>query len=98
MVLELNVELHQFLQQRFPDTDVVCGDARELGDIVVKHRFAENAEIDAVISGSDSTVPVMSRMAYSRRSAGARSGPAPMIATPASRRQRWVVATSTTPQ
>ncbi|MEO8671600.1 MAG: methyltransferase domain-containing protein [Tahibacter sp.] len=51
MVLELNVELHQFLQNRFPDAKVICGDARELSDIVAKNQFAENAEVDAVISG-----------------------------------------------
>ena len=41
--------------------------------------------IEATISGIDSTVPVASRMAYSRRSAGARSPVWPMIAQPASR-------------
>ena len=39
--------------------------------------------IEATISGIDSTVPVASRSAYRRRSAGARSGVWPMIAQPA---------------
>jgi hypothetical protein len=41
--------------------------------------------IEATISGIDSTVPVASRIAYRRRSAGARSAVWPMIAQPASR-------------
>ena len=44
--------------------------------------------IDAVISGTQSTVAVTSRMAYRRRSAGAIRSLAPMIATPASRTTR----------
>src|SRR3954454_713386 len=40
--------------------------------------------IEATMSGSDSTVPVASRMAYRRRSAGARSPVWPTIAQPAS--------------
>jgi len=40
-------------------------------------------KIDAVMSGIDSTVPVTSRIAYRRRSAGARSAVCPMIAQPA---------------
>ena len=39
--------------------------------------------IEATISGIDSTVPVASRIAYSRRSAGARSAVWPTIAQPA---------------
>ena len=39
--------------------------------------------IEATISGSDSTVPVASRTAYSRRSAGASSAVCPTIAQPA---------------
>ena len=42
----------------------------------------------AVISGTDSTVAVTSRIAYSRRSAGATRALAPMIAQPASRSTR----------
>ena len=56
--------------------------------------------IDATISGIDSTVAVTSRMAYRRRSAGARSSVWPMIAQPAARtaarrrsRSGWVVVT-----
>ena len=41
--------------------------------------------IEATISGIDSTVPVASRIAYRRRSAGARSAVWPTIAQPASR-------------
>ncbi len=44
--------------------------------------------IEATISGIDSTVPVASRTAYSRRSAGARSAVWPTIAQPASRTTR----------
>ena len=40
--------------------------------------------IDATISGIDSTVPVASRIAYRRRSAGASSAVWPTIAQPAS--------------
>ena len=40
--------------------------------------------IEATISGIDSTVPVASRIAYSRRSAGASSAVWPTIAQPAS--------------
>ena len=39
--------------------------------------------IDATISGIDSTVPVASRIAYSRRSAGASVAVCPTIAHPA---------------
>ncbi len=40
--------------------------------------------IELAISGIDSTVPVTSRSAYSRRSAGARPGPAAQITQPTS--------------
>ncbi len=38
--------------------------------------------IELAISGIDSTVAVMSRSAYSRRSAGSSSGPAAMMTPP----------------
>ena len=46
--------------------------------------------IDATISEIDSTVPVASRVAYRRRSAGARSAVWPTIAQPTSRTTRLI--------
>ena len=43
----------------------------------------QNFAAQAVMSGIDSTVPVASRIAYSRRSAGASCAVWPMIAQPA---------------
>lgn len=51
MVVELNAELHAFLQQRFPQTRVVCGDARQLPSLVEQHRFAADGQVDAIVSG-----------------------------------------------
>ena len=51
-------------------------------------------KMDEVMSGMLSTVAVTSRMAYRRRSAGARSAVAPMIAQPTSRTTRRKVALS----
>ena len=50
--------------------------------------------IEATISGSDSTVPVASRIAYRRRSAGATSAVWPTIAQPTSSTTRWSRSTS----
>lgn len=50
LVLELNEELHQHLQKRFPDVHVVCGDAREIFDFAKPLGFTEN-KADAVVSG-----------------------------------------------
>lgn len=51
MVVELNEALYQLLKQRFPDTKVACGDARQLAELVRRENFAEAGDIDAVISG-----------------------------------------------
>lgn len=51
LVLELNEDLHQHLSQRFADARIVCGDARELPDIVERCGFAEHGPVDAVLSG-----------------------------------------------
>jgi len=51
MVVELNEELHRLLERRFPEVQVVRGDARELGDLVRDHGFTESAPVDAVVSG-----------------------------------------------
>jgi phospholipid N-methyltransferase len=51
LVLELNQTLHQHLQQRFPDTRVVCADARDLARIVKQTGFDDDGPVDAVVSG-----------------------------------------------
>ena len=51
LVLELNEDLHQHLSERFADARVVCGDARELPQIVARCGFAEDGPVDAVLSG-----------------------------------------------
>lgn len=51
MVLELNNELHDHLQRRFPQARVVQGDARELARLAADSRYAERGPADAVISG-----------------------------------------------
>jgi phosphatidylethanolamine/phosphatidyl-N-methylethanolamine N-methyltransferase len=51
LVLELNEALYQHLRTRFPDTHVVCGDARELKSIASADGFLEQGLADAVISG-----------------------------------------------
>lgn len=50
LVLELNEELHQHLQKRFPEAHVVCGDAREIFNLAEPLGFAEN-KADAIVSG-----------------------------------------------
>lgn len=50
-VLELNEELHQRLKQRFPDSRVVCGDARDLPTLVARSGYADGGPADAIISG-----------------------------------------------
>ena len=52
--------------------------------------------IEATISGIDSTVPVASRTAYRRRSAGARSAVWPTIAQPVSRTTRLITSVAGT--
>lgn len=51
MVVELNEQLHQFLEQRFPGVSVVHGDACQLRTIVDERQFAEQGPVDAVVSG-----------------------------------------------
>ncbi|HNV82931.1 MAG TPA: methyltransferase domain-containing protein [Arenimonas sp.] len=50
LVLELNEELHQHLQKRFPEAHVVCGDAREIFNLAKPLGFAEKKS-DAIVSG-----------------------------------------------
>jgi phosphatidylethanolamine/phosphatidyl-N-methylethanolamine N-methyltransferase len=51
LVLEINEELHHHLQHLFPESHVVCGDARDLGDIAGRSGYATGGPADAVISG-----------------------------------------------
>ena len=51
LVVELNEELYRLLQNRFPDTKVVCGDARELENIVEQENFGKEEGVDAILSG-----------------------------------------------
>ncbi|HMB57086.1 MAG TPA: hypothetical protein VKM35_07735 [Arenimonas sp.] len=51
LVLELNEELHQHLQRRFPGMAIVCGDAGNLRAIAEEQGFSGEARADAVISG-----------------------------------------------
>jgi len=50
LVLELNEELHQHLQKRFPEAHVVCGDAREIFNLAKPLGFA-GKKSDAIVSG-----------------------------------------------
>jgi phospholipid N-methyltransferase len=51
LVLELNEDLHQHLAERFADALIVCGDARELPDIVERSGYAKRGPASAVLSG-----------------------------------------------
>lgn len=51
LVVELNEELHKFLQNRFPEVSVVCGDACKLPELVKEIAFDADGGIDAVVSG-----------------------------------------------
>ncbi|KFN41218.1 class I SAM-dependent methyltransferase [Arenimonas oryziterrae] len=51
LVLELNEELHQHLQRRFPGIAIVCGDAGNLRAIAADNGFADDTRADAIISG-----------------------------------------------
>ena len=51
LVVELNAELHQLLKAQFPGVQVVCGDARELGEIIDRQHFADQGGVDAILSG-----------------------------------------------
>ena len=48
-LVELNAELHDELQQSFPDSTVVCGDARELQNLLSNSGFGAG-NVDAVVS------------------------------------------------
>ena len=50
LVLEWNEELHKHLQKRFPEANVVCGDAREIFNLAKPLDFAEHKS-DAIVSG-----------------------------------------------
>jgi phosphatidylethanolamine/phosphatidyl-N-methylethanolamine N-methyltransferase len=51
LVVELNEELHRLLQDQFPGVKVVCGDARELHDIIERESFGKEEGVDAILSG-----------------------------------------------
>lgn len=51
LLVELNRELCQYLRRRFPGSQVVNGDARDLARIVADAHFAEVSGVDAVMSG-----------------------------------------------
>ena len=51
LVLELNEDLHQHLQKRFPQVQVACADARQLVEVATPRGFGPEAPVDAVISG-----------------------------------------------
>lgn len=51
LVIELNEELHQHLQRRFPEAHVLCADARTLPQIAAPLGFTRETPADAIISG-----------------------------------------------
>jgi phosphatidylethanolamine/phosphatidyl-N-methylethanolamine N-methyltransferase len=51
LVFELNETLHEHLQQRFPETIIVCEDARNIVRVLHDHQFAEPGGVDGIISG-----------------------------------------------
>lgn len=51
LVVELNEELARLLQQQFPQSPIVNGDACDLAGIVARHGFVDAGGVDAVISG-----------------------------------------------
>lgn len=51
LVLELNEELHQHLQRRFPGMAIVCGDASNLRELAADRGFAGETGADAIVSG-----------------------------------------------
>lgn len=71
LVIELNDELHRYLQRRFPEVTVLRGDARELDALVHQSGFADDGPVDAIISGlgllsmSRSTQRAILRSAFS---------------------------------
>ena len=51
LVLELNEELHQHLQRRFPGMAIVLGDASNLRELAADRGFAGDDRADAIVSG-----------------------------------------------
>lgn len=51
LVLELNEELHQHLQRRFPGMAIVLGDASNLRELAADRGFAGENRADAIVSG-----------------------------------------------
>jgi phospholipid N-methyltransferase len=51
LVVELNDELARLLQQQFPHSLVVNGDACDLSGIVARSGFVDTGSVDAVVSG-----------------------------------------------
>jgi phosphatidylethanolamine/phosphatidyl-N-methylethanolamine N-methyltransferase len=51
LVLELNQELHHFLQRRFPAVRMACADARDLFGVADRTGFLDHGPVDAVVSG-----------------------------------------------
>jgi phosphatidylethanolamine/phosphatidyl-N-methylethanolamine N-methyltransferase len=49
-LVELSDELHDELQQHFPQSAVVCGDARELQQLLQAHPGFRDGRVDAVVS------------------------------------------------
>jgi phosphatidylethanolamine/phosphatidyl-N-methylethanolamine N-methyltransferase len=51
VVVERNPELHDLLASRFPEVEIVEGDALELVEVVRRSHRAEVGSVDAVVSG-----------------------------------------------
>ena len=51
LVVELNEELHQHLQARFPDVQIELGNATQLVSIARSAGFLDDGKVDAIISG-----------------------------------------------
>lgn len=51
LVLELNRNLHQKLQQQFPQARVVAGDAQYTYELAEQEGFLQPGHVDAVVSG-----------------------------------------------
>ncbi len=51
LVFELNETLHEHLQLRFPETPIVCADARNIVQVIRDQKFAEPGGVDGIISG-----------------------------------------------
>lgn len=49
-LVELNPELHRDLELAFPDCRVVCGDARQLPQLLAGTEGFRNGQVDAVVS------------------------------------------------